>query len=96
MLNFATLTMAAPLTASAMTARVFAIGTFDLIWFPVVIAYGLLAIIAVLGLAKRSTQMSFLALGLWSVLIILVPVIGAALWLWLGRSRNPIQTGPDV
>ncbi|QIK61949.1 hypothetical protein G7068_01025 [Leucobacter viscericola] len=59
----------------------------DFIWSLLVIAHLVLALFAVMSMSKVSSSMTALRAGRWTVLIVLLPIIGSVLWLWIGKRR---------
>jgi hypothetical protein len=67
---------------------------FLLFGFLFVLALAAIALISVLAADKG--QVRRLPRGLWVVLILLVPVVGPGLYLWLGRPGRRDQAGPGT
>lgn len=66
-------------------ANPFVPAPYDVVWPIVFVAILALTISAVVSITRRVKQLSLLASLLWLAVIVLVPVVGPALWFAFGR-----------
>jgi hypothetical protein len=67
---------------------------YDVVWGAVMIVPLVLAIIALVSVARsRASLTATQTLG-WVLLILLIPLLGAIAWLVAGRPRTPVPSAP--
>ncbi|NHI15975.1 PLDc N-terminal domain-containing protein [Microbacterium excoecariae] len=58
---------------------------YDIAWSVIVAAVIALTVIALIGLARSAKHLTALQAWIWTLLVLLVPVLGAVAWLAVGR-----------
>jgi len=62
---------------------------YDIVWSACAVVSVLLIVIAFVSLSRRASGLSPLVALTWSVLIIVVPVLGPVAWLAVGSRTAP-------
>lgn len=58
---------------------------YDIAWSIVAIAIAVFAVVALVSLARSAKQLTTIQALVWTLLVIFVPLVGAAAWLFVGR-----------
>jgi hypothetical protein len=67
---------------------------YDVVWGAVMIVPLVLAIIALVSLARSRASLTATQTMVWVLLILLIPLLGAIAWLVAGRPRTPVPSAP--
>lgn len=70
---------------------------YDIAWSIVAIAIAVFAVVALVSLARSAKRLTTIQALVWTLLVIFVPLVGAAAWLFVGRravapSRNTMRS----
>lgn len=64
---------------------------FDIVW-SVLLAIGLvLAVVALISIARAAKRLSASQSLLWTLLVLFLPIVGSVTWLAIGRRAAPKQ-----
>lgn len=66
-------------------------GVWDLVWSTVWIAALILAVIAIITLLRTKAALGPAATMLWVLAIIVIPVVGASVWLMSSRRLRRVE-----
>lgn len=58
---------------------------YDIAWSIIAIAIAVFAVVALVSLARSAKQLTTIQALVWTLLVIFVPLVGAAAWLFVGR-----------
>lgn len=58
---------------------------YDIVWSIVAIAVVALMITALVSLARSARRLTAVQALAWVLIVLLVPLLGAVAWLWIGR-----------
>jgi hypothetical protein len=67
---------------------------YDVVWGAVMIVPLVLAIIALVSVARSRASLTATQTLVWVLLILLIPLLGAITWLVAGRPRTPVPSAP--
>lgn len=65
---------------------------YDLVWSAVPLVLLAVMVVGLVSLARRSPAMSGVESFVWIAIVIVLPVIGTALWLTIGRRQHPTHS----
>lgn len=67
---------------------------YDVVWGAVMLVPLVLAIIALVSLARSRVGLTATQTLVWVLVILLIPLLGAIAWLVAGRPRTPVPSAP--
>ena len=67
---------------------------YDVVWGAVMLVLFVLAIAALISLARSRASLTASQTLAWVLLILLIPLLGAIAWLVAGRPRTPVPSAP--
>jgi hypothetical protein len=67
---------------------------YDVVWGAVMIVPLVLAIIALVSVARSRASLTATQTLVWVLLILLIPLLGAIAWLVAGRPRTAVPSAP--
>ena len=67
---------------------------YDVVWGAVMLVPLVLAIAALVSLARSRASLTATQTLVWVLLILLIPLLGAIAWLVAGRPRAPVPSAP--
>jgi hypothetical protein len=67
---------------------------YDAVWGAVMLVLFVLAIAALVSLARSRASLTATQTFAWVLLILLIPLLGAIAWLVAGRPRTPVPSAP--
>ncbi len=65
---------------------------YDVVWGAVMLVLFVLAIAALISLARSRSSLTATQTLAWVLLILLIPLLGASAWLVAGRPRIPMPS----
>lgn len=68
---------------------------YDIAWTAVTVLVVALTVVALVALARSAKQLTSTQALLWTLIVLLVPVIGPAAWLFIGRRAHSVPSSPS-